>query len=180
MGQKQRLLLLDDIDALGRSGDVVEVKKGFARNFLLPQQKATFANKHTLRMQTRLKEERAKQAEVDLKDSQELAKKIEKSPVITLDVKVDPEGHLYGSVSASDIANRMKEEHGLEVDKKFVNLQKPIKELGSFNITLSLKEDVQSQITVNVKSEEYEKANPKKEIKEEPKKEEEETQEETE
>lgn len=172
MGQKQRLLLLDDVDALGRSGDVVEVKSGYARNFLLPQLKATFATKHSLRMQERLKEERAKQAQVDLKDAEELAKLIEKTPVITLDVKVDPEGHLYGSVSAHDIADRMKEEHDLHIEKKFVNLLKPIKELGSYEVTLTLKEGVKTQITVNVKSEEFEKANKKRVEKTEPKTEE--------
>ena len=68
-----QLLLLEDVDDLGRSGDVVSVKPGFARNFLLPQKKAVVADKNTLRMQARLKEEREKRAAVDKKDSEILA-----------------------------------------------------------------------------------------------------------
>ena len=74
---RNQLLLLEDVDDLGRSGDIVSVKPGFARNFLVPQKKAVVADKFTLRMQAKLKEERSKRAELDRNESEELAKKIE-------------------------------------------------------------------------------------------------------
>src|SRR5689334_18731387 len=96
-----QLLLLDDVDELGRSGDVVAVKPGYARNFLLPKKKGVMANKHTLRMQAKLKEERAKQAEIDRREAEELAARMT-GIELNIVVKVDPEGHMYGSVSALD------------------------------------------------------------------------------
>src|SRR5574338_163192 len=96
-----QLLLIEDVDDLGRSGDVVSVKPGFARNFLLPQKKAVVADKFTLRMQARLKEERAKRAEIDKKEAVVLAERI--APMeLSIVVKVDPDGHMYGSVTALD------------------------------------------------------------------------------
>ena len=67
---KQSLLLLKDVDGLGRSGEVVSAKPGFVRNFLLPQKHAVIADKHTLKMQARLQEERARHAEVDRKEAE--------------------------------------------------------------------------------------------------------------
>ncbi|HSX11933.1 MAG TPA: 50S ribosomal protein L9, partial [Rhabdochlamydiaceae bacterium] len=86
---KNQLLLVEDVDDLGRSGDVVSVKPGFARNFLIPQKKAVVATKGTLRMQERLKEERAQKAIVDKKEAEEFAARIE-GMVLTTTVKVDP------------------------------------------------------------------------------------------
>ena len=100
---KQKLLLLEDVEALGRKGEVVSAKPGYVRNFLLPQRLAVIASANTLRKQERLKAEREKQAVVDRKESEELAVQIEASTLETK-VKVDPEGHMYGSVSAGDIA----------------------------------------------------------------------------
>lgn len=152
MGQKKRLLLLEDVDALGRSGQVVEVKKGFARNFLIPRSKATLATKHTLRMQVKLQEERAKKAVEDKKDSEELAKIIEAKKLLSIEVKVDPEGKLYGSVGPQDISELFANEN-IQVDRKYINIAKPIKETGTFEIPIHLKEEVITSITVEVKPE---------------------------
>src|SRR5579872_4257004 len=104
-----QLLLVEDVDDLGRSGEIVKVKPGYARNFLLPRKFAVIADKGTLRMQARLQEERAKRAEVDKKEAEELALTINGKEVSIL-VKVDPEGHMYGSVSAHDIAHLFEKE----------------------------------------------------------------------
>ena len=91
---KQQLLLLEDVEALGKKGEVVTAKPGYMRNFLLPKRLAVVASANTLRKQERLRAERAKQAIIDRQESEELAKQIES---ITLDtkVKVDPEGHMW-------------------------------------------------------------------------------------
>lgn len=146
-----QLLLLDDVDDLGRKGEIVKVKPGFARNYLIPQKKALIANINTLRMQTKLQEERAKQSVVDKKDAEELGTRIQ-GMVLSQVVKVDQEGHMYGSVTALDIA-RLFEEEGIKLERRNVVLPNPIKELGVYNISLKLKEGVMTTFTLKVMSE---------------------------
>ena len=146
-----QLLLIEDVDDLGRSGDVVSVKPGYARNFLIPQKKAVVADKFTLRLQARLKEERAKQAEVDKTEAEQLAARID-GMVLTIEVKVDPDGHMYGSVTSLDIV-RLFEEQDVKLERRNVVLQQPIKQLGVYPIALKLKEGVPAQITLRVMSE---------------------------
>lgn len=145
---KQQLLLLQDVDALGKKGEIVSAKPGYVRNFLLPQGLAVIASPNTLRKQERLRAERAKQAVVDRQESEELSRQIEATPVETK-VKVDPEGHMYGSVSAADIA-QLFQERGIPVEKKYVQLTRPIKETGIHKIPLKLKEGITltAQLTI--------------------------------
>ncbi len=145
-----QLLLVEDVDDLGRSGDVVTVKPGYARNFLIPKKLAVVASKFTLKLQARLKEERAKRAAVDKKDAEALAEHIA-SKVFEITVKVDPEGHMYGSVSVVDIV-RLFEQDGINLEKKNVVLAAPIKAIGEFAIPLRLKEGVSASFTLHVKS----------------------------
>jgi large subunit ribosomal protein L9 len=145
-----QLLLIDDVDDLGRSGEVVKVKPGFARNFLLPKRKAMIADKNTLRLQARLQEERAKRAQVDKKDAEGLSQRIN-GMQLALTVKVDPDGQMYGSVSAIDIVHAFENE-GISLEKRNVVLPQPIKELGVFPITLKLKEGVPASFTLTVQS----------------------------
>lgn len=137
---KQQLLLLQDVDALGKKGEVVTAKPGYVRNFLIPKGYAVIASPNTLRKQERLRAERAKQAMVDRKEAEELAIQIE-GMILEIKVKVDPEGHMYGSVSAADIA-LLFQEKGFSVEKKYVQVTKPIKVTGAHAITLKLKEGV--------------------------------------
>jgi large subunit ribosomal protein L9 len=146
-----QLLLIEDVDDLGRSGDVVTVKPGYARNFLLPTKKAVVADKYTLRLQARLKEERAKLAEADKKEAEVLAEKISEK-VLEITVKVDPEGHMYGSVSAVDIVRLFEENEGLVLEKRNVLIAQPIKVLGDHTIHLKLKEGVPAKFTLRVNS----------------------------
>lgn len=145
---QNQLLLLEDIDNLGRKGEVVQVKPGFARNYLVPQRKAVVVDKRTLRMQEKLKEERAKQAAVDKKESQALAEQL-KDKTFEVKVKVDPDGHMYGSVSASDIAEILAKE-GFVITKKNVKLAHPIKKTGVHPITLNLKEGIEARFALKV------------------------------
>ncbi len=149
---KNQLLLIEDVDDVGRSGDVVSVKPGFARNFLIPKKKAVVANPHTLRMQQRLKDERAKQAVVDRKEAEELATRLE-GLVLTQMVKVDPEGHMYGSVTAADIV-QLLEQQGFKLERRNVLIAQPIKALGDHTISLRLKEGVSAKVTLKVVAEE--------------------------
>jgi large subunit ribosomal protein L9 len=145
---KQQLLLLQDVDALGKKGEIVTAKPGYVRNFLLPKGFAIIASANTLRKQERLKEERAKQAVIDRKESEELAKQVE-TIALEIRVKVDPEGHMYGSVSAADIADLFQKQ-GLPMEKKSVLVVKPIKETGVHKISIKLKEGISVVCNLNI------------------------------
>lgn len=150
---QQKLLLLEDVDALGRKGEVVNARPGYARNFILPRGLGIVADKHALRMQARLKAEREKQAIVDKKESEELAGRLEGITLTTI-VKVDHEGHMYGSVSALDVIHLMKAEHGIEIERRYVQLPHAIKEVGVHTIKIRLKEGIGSTITLKIVPEE--------------------------
>ncbi len=145
---KRQLLLLEDVEALGKKGEIVSAKAGYIRNFLLPQGLAIVASPNTLRKQESLRAERAKQAVIDRRESEELAIRIEAASLETR-VKVDPEGHMYGSVSAADIA-QLFQEKGIPVEKKSVQVNKPIKETGMHKISLKLKEGVTITCHLNI------------------------------
>jgi len=148
-----KLLLLEDVDALGRSGEVVNVKPGYARNFLIPQGLAVMADKHALRMQERLRQERQNKALVDKQESEEVATRLEGISVTKV-VKVDQEGHMYGSVTLADIVQLLQDHHQLELDKKSIQLKHPIKTTGVHPIPVKLKEGVMTTFNLKVMSEE--------------------------
>ena len=146
----RKLLLLEDIRNLGRKGDLVQAKPGFVRNFLLPMKKALVADKQTIRLQETLKKERIAQAAADKKNAEILAKKL-KGQTLTMTEKSDSLGHLYGSVTALDIAKLLEKEKGLKIERKNVILLKPIKQAGKYPINLKLSEDVPASFMLIVK-----------------------------
>lgn len=152
-----KVLLLEDVEALGRKGEVVNVKPGFARNFLLPQGFAVVADKHALRLQQRLQEERQKKAIVDKTESEETAARIEGLTILKV-VKVDHDGHMYGSVTAGDVAQLLQDETRIELEKRSIQLKQPIKTTGVHSIVVKLKEGVTATFHLKVMSEEGHKA----------------------
>lgn len=148
---RMNVLLTEDVDDLGHSGEIVSVRNGFARNYILPQKKGIIPGKHTLRMQERLKEERAKRAVHDKKEAEELATRLA-DVSLTAYVKVDPEGKMYGSVSAQDILSLFNPGE-FPLEKKNIHLKKPIKELGGHEVLLKLKEGVTVTIHLKVAAE---------------------------
>lgn len=146
---KQTLLLLEDVEGLGRTGDIVSAAAGFARNYILPRRKGVIATKNAIRMQERLQEERKQKAIVDKADSEKVADSLKGKSYETI-VKVDPDGHMYGSVSQHDICEILKSHEGLEIAKKDVVLMHPIKVTGVYAISLKLKEGVVAEITLKV------------------------------
>jgi large subunit ribosomal protein L9 len=145
----KKILLLQDVSSLGRKGDVASAKEGYVYNFLLPRGLAVIATSETLRQQAKLQEERKKVADQDRKEAEELAARLN-GETLAFTVKVDNEGHMYGSVSALDICSLVKMQTGIELEKHFVQLKHPIKETGVRPITLRLKEGVTCEIHVKV------------------------------
>lgn len=146
---QQELLLLKDVQNLGRKGDLVQgAKPGFIRNFLVPHGHAVVADKRTIRMRERLQKEREEQAAVDRKASEEIAAKIN-GKTYEHTVKVDSQGHLYGSVSAQDIVHIL-EAQGVKLERRMVLIGQPIKTLGVHTVPLGLKEDVKAEVKIRV------------------------------
>lgn len=149
---KQQLLLLEDIDGLGRSGDLVTARPGYIRNYLLPQKKAVIAGAGTLRLQARLKEERLLRAASDKEESEKLALVL-KEIVLEFQVRVDPDNNMYGSVTVSDIIESAAQQNIVLTRKNFPHSHYAIKNLGKKTVPLKLKEDVTAVLTVNVVAE---------------------------
>lgn len=141
-----QIILCEDIRRLGNTGDVVKVKDGFARNFLLPQKKAFLATPSNLQKIEREKLKRSAQ-EVELKAAaQDLAQKL-KGASINIAVEVNDLEKLYGSVTEIDVIRALEIE-GFKIDKKMLHLEKPIEELGIYEIPVELHRDVITKIRV--------------------------------
>lgn len=145
---QRTLLLINDVEHLGRSGDVVRVRPGYARNYLVPKNLGVVATKQTLRMQEKLQAERTARAKLEREEAEAIAKQVKLVELHT-EVKVDPEGHMYGSVSALDVA-RMLQDKGVAVEKRNVALAHPIKELGIHHIHLKLNEGVAAEVLLKI------------------------------
>ena len=143
-----KVILKEDIPKLGRMGKTVDVKPGYGRNYLIPQGKAILATSKNLKA---LEHERMliqRKADLARKDAEGLASKI-KGMTLTLTRKVVEEDKLYGSVSVSDIAQAL-EEAGVEIERKLIKLDEPIKSLGEFKVAIKAHHDVTAELTVQV------------------------------
>jgi len=147
-----KVILKEDIPKLGRMGKTVDVKPGYGRNYLIPQGKAILATSKNLKA---LEHERMliqRKADLLRKDAEGLAGKIS-GLTITLTRKVVEEDKLYGSVSVSDISQAL-EEAGVEIERKLIKLDEPIKSLGEFKVSIKMYHDVTAELTVQVVKEE--------------------------
>ncbi len=145
-----KVILADDVRGLGHRGDTVNVKPGYARNYLFPQGSAYEATEANIR---RLGEEKKKYDEKMLREqavAQTAAKSVEGLTVVVTK-KAGEEGHLYGSVTASEIADALSAK-GIEVDRRRVELAEPIRRLGSHTVHVRLHRDVVATMTVEVQA----------------------------
>ena len=144
-----KIILKQNIEKIGQVGNVVEVSDGFARNFLIPQGKAISFTAGNLKQIEYLKKREAEQREGELRGVKELAVKINN---ISLEIKVKAgeEGKLFGSVTSKDIVEALLKEHGIELDKKKLNLKESLKRLGTYIVPVNLYKDVTPQIKVNL------------------------------
>ena len=141
-----KLLLVEDVENLGRSGDIVSVKPGYARNFLIPQRLATLATANAIKQAETL---RQNAAITRAKLNAELSGVAEKlnALVITFSVKAGETGKLYGSVTSAQIAEEIKKNSGLDVDRRNVGHQ-PLRELGEYKVPVRLTTDLIPQVKV--------------------------------
>ncbi len=143
-----RVVLLQNVENLGKKYEVKEVKNGYAGNFLIPNGLAKLATKEALIWVETQKEIEAKKAEESLKKIQEIASMMEGSEVM-ISVKIGEEGQLYESISSQKISERLKE-MGFEIKRNQIELPEPIKELGEFPVKIKFEHNLEVEIRVIV------------------------------
>ncbi|VAX30729.1 LSU ribosomal protein L9p [hydrothermal vent metagenome] len=143
-----KVILKSDVERLGRMGDLVEVKAGYARNFLLPQSLAALATNKNVKMlahEKRIIDAKIKKVRLSAED---VAQKVA-ALSLSIPAQVGEEGKLFGSVVSKDIADAMLAA-GMEIDKRKILLDKPIKALGVFQIPVKIHHDVSASVKVEV------------------------------
>jgi len=145
------VILTEKIASLGAEADVVKVKRGYARNFLVPYGKALEVTPATLRRLNQLKAKRAEREGRELNEAEELARRVNKLK-ITITLETGETGKAFGSVTAKDIADRLQEELGVEIDRHRVELERPLKETGAHEVIVRLHSDVTARLNLTLKS----------------------------
>jgi large subunit ribosomal protein L9 len=145
------LILTENVPGLGAEADVVKVRRGYARNYLLPRGLAYEVTPAALRQLNALKQKRADREARELSEAQELARRIGKARFI-FTLETGETGKAFGSVTAQDIVNRLKNEVGAEIDRHKIILERPIKDTGDHEVAIKLHHDVTAQLVFQVKS----------------------------
>jgi large subunit ribosomal protein L9 len=144
-----KVILLSDVKALGKKGQVVEVAEGYGRNFLLPRSLATEANKGALTMLDEQKKAQAKRDAAAVDETKDLAKLLESKPVVVRG-RAGGNGKLFGTVTNADIAAAISQTFSVAVDKHKIEVKSSIKALGSYPIEIRLGKNVVAKTTVHV------------------------------
>lgn len=148
MKKKVKVILLKDIDNLGKKFDVKEVRLGYARNFLLPKNLVKLATKKNLEWLEKQLERVREKSEKELAEFQKIAEKLEGLEV-NFEVKVGEKGELFESINSSKISKRLKE-MGFDIKKSQILLESSIKEVGEFPVKISLPHNLEAEIKVIV------------------------------
>lgn len=144
-----KIILLQDVENLGKAGDLKEVANGYARNYLLPRQLAAGATPSLIanRQQRIAAEQRKieKQADSNRQQAERLGQ-----ITLTFKARVGSQGRLYGSITSQDIATGLREVEGIIVDRRLIELPNPIRSTGTFTVPVKIASKLQPKITVNV------------------------------
>ena len=146
-----KLILIQDVPNLGYKDDVVEVKSGYGRNYLIPQRKAVIATESALKVLAENQRQRAHKLAA-IKAAAEQAAAALEGVVLTIAAKVAESGTIYGAVNAASVAEALQK-LGHEVDRKIISLNSTIKEVGSYTATIRFHKDVTAQVPVEVVAE---------------------------
>ena len=144
-----KVILKEDIKGVGKKDQIINANDGYARNYLFPKNLAVPADKGNLTNLQSKKTSEEHRKELERESAKETAKKIE-DITLKLPVKSGENGKVFGSITAKEIAENLEKQYKITVDKKKINLQEPIKNLGTFNIEIKLYDGVIAKLKVNV------------------------------
>jgi len=144
-----RVLFLKEVTGTAQAGDVKEVTPGYARNFLFPKHLAVVADDRVVEQIRRREEAARRRAEKELNDARDVAQRLRKLTV-TVYAKTGEGGRLFGSITNSDVAQQLKREAGIDVDKRKIEIDSPIKSLGPHEVRVELHSEITETLKVVV------------------------------
>lgn len=143
------VILLNNVKNLGKKDDVLKVKNGYGRNFLIPQKLAIIATETNRKiLQENLKQQSLKRDKIK-KEFESLAEKL-RATIIKVGAKVGKEGKIFGSVNSIQISEAIKKTHGIDVDRKQIEIERDIKQIGTYKATLDLHKEVPIEVKFEV------------------------------
>jgi large subunit ribosomal protein L9 len=141
-----QVILLENVPSLGKAGDLVKVSDGYGRNYLIPKKMAILATEKSLKMVEHQKREVQRRVEKSKKDAEKMAQQIQNLSC-TFTRTVGESGKLFGSITSMDIENYLKE-NGIDVDRKKIVMEEPIKNVGMFTVPIKLSAEVTAQLKI--------------------------------
>lgn len=147
-----KVLLLEDVKDLGKAGDIKDVADGYARNYLIPRKLATGATQQNIKQVEQQREAVLRREAKKERELHDLAKRIDEIEV-RFPVRVGEQDRLYGSITAGDIAKEVSEKLGQEVDRHRIDLEEPLRELGTFRVPIRLGKGAVGNVSVVVERE---------------------------
>ena len=145
-----KLILLADIKGVGKKDEVINSSDGYARNFLFPKKLAVEANAENMSKLKAKNDSNAYKKSVEKEEAQKIAEKL-KNISLTIPVKAGENGKIFGSITSKEIADNLKDQYKIEIDKKKIDLKEPIKALGSLSVNIKLYEGVIGTLKVQIK-----------------------------
>ena len=146
-----KVILRSNVEGVGNTGDVVEVANGYAQNFLMPKGLAMRATEGAVSQAAAMKRSRDLQALKQREVAEEAAQRLE-AVAISIQARVGQDDQLYGSVTTSDIAEAVQAQTGIELDRRNMSLEEPIRQVGTHQVEMRLHPEVRAQLTVEVAS----------------------------
>lgn len=144
-----KVILKADVKSVGKKGDIINASDGYARNFLFPKGLAVEATEGNLKSLKAIKVSEQKKKEEELKKAREFAKKIE-GLAVSIKVKTGENGKLFGSITSKDIADELKKQFNIEIDKKKIIMEEAIKSAGTYNVEVKVYPDVAASLKINI------------------------------
>lgn len=144
-----KIILLQDVDGLGKAGDLKEVSNGYARNYLLPRRLAAGATPGLIANRTQRIAAEQRRLEKLAEENRQQAERLSEV-ALTFKAKVGTQGRLYGSITSQDIAAALRNSENIAVDRRMIELPEPIRTLGTFSVLVKVASKLEPKITVNV------------------------------
>ena len=146
-----KVILLENVKRIGSIGEVIDVKRGFARNFLIANKKALYASKENIKEVEKIKSELSKKDNEKKKEASQIAEQINSKEYSVKKLSTE-NNELYGSVKPTEISQLIEQENKLEIKPSMIQPVKEIKSIGDFKVKISLHSEVDAEITINVSS----------------------------
>ena len=144
-----KVILLQDVEGLGKAGDLKDVANGHARNYLLPRQLAAPATPALIANRDQRIAAQSRKLEKQAEENRQQAERLGQI-TLTFKARVGREGRLYGSITSQDIATGLRESEGITIDRRMIDLQNPIRSVGTFMVPIKIAQKLEPKITVNV------------------------------